>query len=62
MLSSTPLTTVDAKGLKTKYSKMVAIVKLKTNQPHNKTKAFFQRGDIKSLLFMSWLLFGSKID
>lgn len=53
ILISPPFTKVDGKGLKTKYSKVVATPKLKTYQTHKIMKAFFQRFDMRILFLIA---------
>ena len=53
ILISPPFTKVDGKGLKTKYSNVVATLKLKIYQTHRSMNAFFQRFDIRILFLMT---------
>ena len=55
--SRIPLIIVEVNGRKTRYSKVVAIVKLKTYHAQSKMNAFFHNFDINILLAMAVVTF-----
>jgi len=57
ILISDPLTNVEGNGLKTRYSKAVATLKLNIYQTQSNTKAFFQRFDISMVFLMALVTF-----
>lgn len=52
-LNIPPLTIVEANGLKTMYSKIVATAKWNTNHMQSKIKALFQRLDMNNLFLIT---------